>query len=164
MSSSGDSNGVRVDVSRDELIIRFRDFSDEELLDRLQAGTLTPLAAEVASAELLSRGIESSAATELDAVTESDVGDEALAVVPQGVLMTVAEFWNPVEATLLRTLLESAGIYVHMWGEHLGVAHTFLSVASGGTKVQVPENQAEQAREIIAAYRRGEFALEEDPE
>jgi hypothetical protein len=78
--------------------------------------------------------------------------------------VTVAEFWNPIEASLLRTLLQSERIFVHMWGEHLGVAHTFLSVASGGIKVQVPRNQAAQARELIGAFRRGELALEEDSE
>jgi hypothetical protein len=150
-----------VDISRDELTTRFRDFPDHELMDRLQAGTLTPLAMEVATAELRSRGIELSPAVEPES---PDAPHEPDMMVPEGDFVTVAEFWDPVEANLLRTLLESAGVYVHLWGEHLGIAHTFLSVASGGTKVQVPENQVEQAQEIIAAFKRGELALEEEAE
>jgi hypothetical protein len=196
-----------VDVSRDELTIRFRALSDEELLSRLRAGTLTPLAAEVASAELRSRGIEPSSAPESEPELAQRFGETTnkellnllragtltpLAVevasaelrsrgvepspesesaardnqagVAHGDLVTVGEFWNPIEANLLRSLLQSEGIFVHLWGEHLGVAHTFLSVASGGMKVQVPRNQAAQARELIAAYKRGELALEEDSE
>ena len=42
------------------------------------------------------------------------------------------------------------------------VAHAFLSVASGGVKLQVPRNQAGQAHELIAAFRRGELAPKED--
>lgn len=194
-----------MDVSRDELTSRFRELSDEELLNRLRSGTLTPLAAEVADAELRSRGIEPSPASEsepelakrFDAMSNKELLNllragtlTPLAVevasaelrsrgvepsplstaaardrepaIPPGELVTVGEFWNPIEANLLRSLLQSEGIFVHLWGEHLGVAHTFLSVASGGMKVQVPRNQAAQARELIAAYKRGELALEED--
>ena len=143
-----------MDISRDELAMRFRDLSDEELLNRLRAGTLTPLAAEVASTELRSRGIEPPSAE----------ADDNAVMVPAGKLVTVAEFWNPVEANLLRSLLQSEGIFVHLWGEHLGVAHTFLSVASGGMKVQGPASQVAQAQELIAAFKRGDLAMDEEAE
>ena len=79
-------------------------------------------------------------------------------------LMTVAEFWNPLEANVLRAYLESQGIFVHVWGEHLGVTHIFLSAASGGIRLQVPRDQVADAKEVIAAFERGDFAIEETPE
>src|SRR5262245_60020836 len=56
-----------MDVSRDDLVMPFRDLSDEELLSRLRARTLTPLAVEVVSTELRTRGIEPSLADESEA-------------------------------------------------------------------------------------------------
>jgi len=47
-------------------------------------------------------------------------------------------------------------------GEHLGTAHLFLSVASGSMRLQVRRDQVEQARAVIAAFERGDFALGED--
>jgi hypothetical protein len=50
-----------------------------------------------------------------------------------------------------------------VWGEHLGIAHIFLSIASGGMRVQVRSDQVEEARKVIAAFERGDFALDEEP-
>ena len=114
------------------------------------------VAIEVVSTELRARGIE-------PPVDDSAVHDDAQSVVLAGELFTVAEFWNPIEANLLRSLLESEGIFVHMWGEHLGVANPFLSAISGGMKVQVRSSQAAQAQELVAAFNRGELAMEGEP-
>jgi hypothetical protein len=74
-------------------------------------------------------------------------------------LVTVSVQWDPVKANLLRTLLESHGIFVHLWGEHLATANMFLSNAGGGTRLQVPGDQVSQARELIGAFERGELAV-----
>ena len=79
-------------------------------------------------------------------------------------LVTVAQFSDPLKANVLRAYLESHGIFAYIWGEHLGVANIFLSTASGGMRVQVRSDQVDQAREVIAAFERGDFALDEDEE
>jgi hypothetical protein len=50
-----------MEISKEDLEERFRSLTDQVLLDRLQAGTLTPLATEVVLAELRSRDIEPTA-------------------------------------------------------------------------------------------------------
>ena len=81
-------------------------------------------------------------------------------------LVTVAILQDPLNANVLRACLESHGIFAYVWGEHLGIANIFLSVASGGIRVQVRSDQVDDARAVIAAFERGDFALEEgeDPE
>jgi putative signal transducing protein len=79
-------------------------------------------------------------------------------------LVTVAQFSDPLKANVLRACLESHGIFAYVWGEHLGIANIFLSTASGGMRVQVRSDQLDQAREVIAAFERGDFALDEDEE
>jgi hypothetical protein len=198
-----------VDVSRNDLVLRFRNLSDDELMSRLRAGTLTPLAIEVATVELQARGIEPPGADASDhAFVEAGLtdlsnkdllrrlhagtlspaaveivnaelrargveppsagndapGDDAQNVAPAGDLVDIAEFWNPMEANLLRSLLEADGIFVHMWGEHLGTLNPFLSVVSPALKVQVRSSQAAQARELVAAFKRGDLAMKDEPE
>jgi len=63
---------------------------------------------------------------------------------------------------VLRACLESHGIFAYVWGEHLGVANIFMSIAGGGVRVQVRSDQVDQAREVITAFERGDFALEDE--
>ena len=81
-------------------------------------------------------------------------------------LVTVAEFWDPLQASLLRAFLEAHGIFAFVWGEHLGTGHAFLSVAGGGSRVQVPGDQIAQARELMGALERGELEIRDphDPD
>jgi hypothetical protein len=147
-----------VEISREELAERFRALSDEQLLSRLDF-ELTPLALEVVKAELQSRGIEPQA----EATNGADDADDAEDS-PAVDLVTVAEFWNPLQANLLRSCLESCGIPAHVWGEHLGTTNLFLSVASGGIRLQVRSDQMTEAKEVIAAFERGDFEMDEEPE
>ncbi len=151
-----------MDISEADLTERFRALADEALLERLRAGTLTPLALEVAQREVRSRGLEMPASVRADtgvALAESDASDGH----DDGIdLVTVAHFTNPLKANVLRACLESHGIFAYVWGEHLGVAHIFLSIASGGMRVQVRSDQVAEAREVIAAFERGDFAIDEE--
>ena len=79
-------------------------------------------------------------------------------------LVTVGRFWNPVDANVLRGCLEANGVDAYVVGEHLGTGYNFLSVASGGTRVQVPADQLVRAQEILAALERGDLAIDEAPE
>lgn len=150
-------------VSEADLTEHFRALSDEALLERLQAGGLTPLALEVAEREARSRRLDLPTAepVETDAAAESEEGDAADDDID---LVTVAQFSNPLKANVLRACLESHGIFAYVWGEHLGVAHIFMSIAGGGVRVQVRSDQVDQAREVIAAFERGDFAIDEEPE
>lgn len=144
-----------MNVSRDELRERFREFSDEELLRHLRSGTLTPLAAEVASEALRRRGIEPPPAEppESAALAAQDQEEGEID------LVTVAELQNPLQANLLRACLESRGIFAYVWGEHLGMANILLSIAGGGIRVQVRSDQAAQANEVIAAIEQGKLEV-----
>jgi len=129
----------------------------------LQAGTLTPLALEIAEREARSRGLEVAATTPepvaTDVGAEADAGDAPDEDID---LVTVAQFSNPLKANVLRACLESHGIFAYCWGEHLGVANIFMSIAGGGVRVQVRSDQVDQAREVIAAFERGDFALDDE--
>ncbi len=143
-----------MEVSREDLTHRFELLSDEDLLESLRSGTLTPLATEVAGNILSSRGVDpvsfpGAADSTVESAVEID-DDEAD-------LVTVSVQWDAMKANLLRTLLESHGIFVHMWGEHLATTHVFLSNAGGGTRLQVARGQVSQANELIGAFERGEL-------
>lgn len=152
-----------MDVSEADLTEHFRALSDEALLERVQAGTLTPLALEVAEREARSRGLEIRAAdsVDTDAGEDSEEGDEPADDID---LVTIAQFTDPLKANVLRACLESHGIFAYVWGEHLGVANILLSTASGGMRLQVRSDQEAQAREVMAAFERGDFAIEQEPE
>jgi hypothetical protein len=153
-----------VDVSEADLTEHFRALSDQALLEQLRAGTLIPLALDLAEREARSRGLEIPSAEPgpVDGAAEPDEsdasGDDDID------LVTVAQFSNPLKANVLRACLESHGIFAHVWGEHLGVANIFLSIAGGGVRVQVRSDQVAEAREVMAAFERGDFAIDEEPE
>ena len=105
-----------MEVSREDLTQHFENLSDEELLQHLRSGTLTPLAIEVARGILRSRGVDPlSFPGAADSTVESAVGLDG-----EGLdLVTVSVEWDPLKANLLRALLESHGVFVYIWGEHL---------------------------------------------
>lgn len=148
-----------MDVSREDLTERFREFSDEELLRHFQSGTLTPLAADVAGEVLRLRGMGLPPAETTDGTAipaeENESGEVDL--------VTVAEFQDPLQANLLRACLEDRGIFAYVWGEHLGMANT-LYMAGGGPRVQVRSDQLVQAKEIVAAFERGKLEVQDSPE
>lgn len=63
--------------------------------------------------------------------------------------VTVATFTWPTDAVVPRGLLEGEGIEVRMKDEMTVQVHNFYSQALGGVKLQVPEVEAERAREIL---------------
>jgi hypothetical protein len=143
-----------MEMSREDLTQRLALLSDEDLSESLRGGTLTPLATEVAGSILSARGVDpvsfpGTADSPVESAVEID-NDESD-------LVTVSVQWDAIKANLLRTLLESHGIFVHMWGEHLATMNVFLSNAGGGSRLQVPSNQVSQANELIGAFERGEL-------
>jgi hypothetical protein len=147
-----------MEITREQLVERFRTLSDDEVVRRAQSGSLTELAKEVAADELSSRGIRLAEPEPPQNQDDSTQDEDESSTVD---LVTVAQFTSPIKANVLRGCLESHGIFAHVWGEHLGVAHVFLSIASGGVRVQVRADQEAEAREIMAAVERGEFNLQD---
>ena len=144
-----------MEVSREELATRFREMSDEELLSLLRSRDLTPLAVEVATSTLSSRGVASPA---LPGLADASANSQDGSVDEEIDLVTVAEGANSVEAYVIRRFLESHGLFASVWGEYRPVSPwAFLP----GTlpRVQVRSDQVDQARELLAAMKRGDFEL-----
>lgn len=71
------------------------------------------------------------------------------------VLATLAKFLDPWEAYVVRARLEAEGIPATVAFVNHAIADWPISLALGGSRVQVPVNFLEQARGILAAYQAG---------
>lgn len=71
--------------------------------------------------------------------------------------ITVARYFEPSEAHVVRALLESAGLDATVADDHHVTLNYPLSTALGGVRVQVPADQAGAAAELVEAYTRGEL-------
>lgn len=69
---------------------------------------------------------------------------------------------EPAAAHILCSLLASAGIAADAGDANLIQTHPLLAIAVGGVKIRVPQSQLADATELLAAYERGEFALDDD--
>ena len=77
-------------------------------------------------------------------------------------LETVASFQDPMEAQIVCALFESAGIEASVADLHLVVANWPWAQALGGARVQVPREDLDEARRLLAAYRAGELRAEDE--
>lgn len=152
-----------MEVSREQLTRRLQELSSEELLRHRWSGVLTPLALEVTTEILRSRGQEllapaaiagprQSSAPPVHPAAASDADDEVI-------LVTVAGSLDPLTANVLRACLESHGVFVHLWGEHLAVVDPILSWAGGRIRLQVRMDQLAWAREVLSAFEKGELEI-----
>ena len=140
---------------RDDLTAQFQLLSDEELISRGTSGGLTALAQSVAIAEARVRGLS---------LPELEPMDEAIEIeVPyHGDMKIVARYLTPTEAHMLCSCLQAAGVPAETGDTNLVQAHSLLAGAIGGACLRVPEQFVQEAMEVIAAFKRGEFALGED--
>ena len=141
---------------RESLAATFRTFSDEYLLERLRSGDLTELACSVAVAELAQRGV--AAAPTAPRAMEPPAQEDSEPVQ----FVTVARFLVPTYAHIMRGRLEADGIPAIVADGNFVQNNTLVSVAAGGVRLQVPAAFAVEAREIIAAIRSGDLALNDD--
>jgi len=65
--------------------------------------------------------------------------------------VTVSTQFSPAEAELLRSRLEASGFLVTLKNLGAALAMDGYTMATGGILVQVPENQAEDARLLLTA-------------
>jgi hypothetical protein len=66
-------------------------------------------------------------------------------------LVTVFSSFSPAEAQLIRSRLEAANFHAIVTHELSALSLEGYSMAAGGILVQVPENEAADARELLAA-------------
>jgi len=66
-------------------------------------------------------------------------------------LVTVRTFFSPAEAQLIRSRLEAANFHAVVTNELASLSLDGYSMAAGGILVQVPEEEAADARELLAA-------------
>ena len=66
-------------------------------------------------------------------------------------LVTVFRSFSPGEAQLIRSRLEAAGFNAEVIHELSALSMDGYSMATGGVGVQVPADQAEEARALLAS-------------
>ncbi len=64
-------------------------------------------------------------------------------------LVTVYRSFSPADAQLVRSRLEASGLQAAVLNELASFSVDGYSMATGGVKVQVPEDQVEEAKELI---------------
>jgi hypothetical protein len=68
---------------------------------------------------------------------------------------------DPVQAHVLRGCLEAAGIRATVTDDHHSQVDQLISPALGGARVLVHERDLAGAKEVLAAYERGDLALKD---
>ncbi len=68
----------------------------------------------------------------------------------------------PTQAHVLRGCLEAAGIAAVVTDDQHSQVDQLISPALGGARVLVLERDLAAARDVLAAYERGDFALKDD--
>ncbi len=66
-------------------------------------------------------------------------------------LVTVFSTFNPAEAQLVRSRLEAAEFHTLVTSELSALSTDGYAMAGGGVQVQVPEDEAEDARALLNA-------------
>ena len=66
-------------------------------------------------------------------------------------MVTIYTGFNPAEAQLVRSRLEAAGFNPFIPNENSALGTEGYAMAVGGIRVQVPEDQVEDAKEFLAA-------------
>ncbi|HEV7855385.1 MAG TPA: DUF2628 domain-containing protein [Herminiimonas sp.] len=138
---------------RQDLVKRFREYTDDELLEKAHSGTLIDLAQSVVEDELKARNI---------AFEPRQIPDEQALEAersPAEEHETVARFSDTSEAYILRGRLEAEGIPAYVLDAHLAIANPFLLMGSG-VRVQVPCSFVSRAHIVIQAIDDGEHDLE----
>ncbi|HEX8605806.1 MAG TPA: DUF2007 domain-containing protein [Pseudoduganella sp.] len=68
----------------------------------------------------------------------------------------------PTQAHVLRGCLQAAGIAAVVADDHHSQVDQLISPALGGVRVLVLESDLAAAGSVLAAYERGDFALQDD--
>ena len=128
----------------------FGKLADDELIQRIVSGELTSEALTIAQAEATARGFDvESYQPEKAAPPRAYEGD----------LTIVARDLTPTEAHILCACLNAGGVPAETGDTNFVQT---LAGAVGGASIRVPANFMSEAREVIAAFRRGDFEINDD--
>ncbi len=64
--------------------------------------------------------------------------------------ITVYRAFSPADAALVKSRLEAGGLEVFVADELAALSMEGYSITTGGIRVQVPDNQATEAKQILA--------------
>lgn len=148
------------------LAARFSEMSDDELQRRYRSGDMTPLARQVAGEELRQRGLLDDedeggrAHRDIEADDSARVTDDD----SLGDVICLVRLHDLMEAQVLCARLEAEGIPAVAGDAELIRANGFLRQAPGGIRIMVHEANAERARQVWEALKRGDYALDEGDE
>jgi hypothetical protein len=146
-----------MDITRETLEQTFAQLSDTELLARYASPDLTELGRAVAREALEARDM----AVPADAIF--DTGNDAGGALPGShALVVLTRFWTPTEAYLLQALLAAEGVPAVVADANTVQANQLWATALGGVRVLVPEAFLPQAQAVQAAFKNGEYALDEN--
>lgn len=73
---------------------------------------------------------------------------------------TIARYPDPIEAHIACGRLRAEGIEAHVADDGMAVANWEWRLAVGGTRLRVPEAQAEHARRVLGELDAGGYALD----
>jgi len=135
----------------------FQSLTDDELLHRCASGELTEFAQSIALTEVRARGLTPLEVPKAPPPTNEDY---------QGDWVMIARYLSFTEVHLLKSRLESAGIPAVVGDAHLIQTDALLTPAMRGANVRVPAAYVPEAREVLAAFKRGDFRLDDsfDPD
>jgi hypothetical protein len=139
--------------TRAELQVLFEGMSDEELESRVRGRGLTEIAHAVAIEEMGRRQL---APPPMENSQPEPRAEERPFVL-------LRRYADVMDAQTLRARLEAEGIPVLLGAANHAVAMGFFSPALGGTRVEVPEDLAPQARDVMEAFDAGKLMLEDEP-
>jgi hypothetical protein len=134
------------------LVALFRQLTDEELLARYASNTLTDTAAALAGEEIKSRGLE----LPMPVLAEPEDREYA------GDYEVVARFLVPTDAYVVCSCLKMAGVPARVADAELVQTNSLWAPALGGARLLVPALHLAEAKAVMAAFNRGEYALPDD--
>jgi hypothetical protein len=138
---------------RSSLEETFQELADDELLRRCTSGELTDFAQPIALAEVRARGLELPPEPQASTEPEEDyLGDWVM----------IARYLSYTEVHLLQSCLEAAGIPAAVADAQLVQTDALLTPALRGASLRVPAAHATEALEVIAAFKRGDFQLDDN--
>jgi hypothetical protein len=82
--------------------------------------------------------------------------------IPGRDLFAIAKYLVPLEASMVQGCLVASGIPAVLADANLIQADLLLAPALGGVRILVPASFLQQARAVLDAFERGEFALDEN--
>lgn len=80
----------------------------------------------------------------------------------QGDFVIVARYLDATDAHVVCSCLRAAGLDALLGDANLVQTNALWSIALGGARVLVPQSQFDAAKDVIAAFERGDLALPDD--